>query len=141
VIRALTRPRPLARFRAGLEEVHRGVSSIVGSRRVALPVVLSLVAWSIECAGVALVITRLPGSDISITGGLALYPVALLAGTLSLLPGGLGLTEATLAVLLVQAPGGLEVPAATAGALLIRFATFWFSVALGFVALTIARRR
>jgi uncharacterized membrane protein YbhN (UPF0104 family) len=64
----------------------------------------------------------------------------MLAGALVPLPGGLGVVEGLLREQLVQLdhiPEG----AATAAMMLIRFATLWWAVLVGFVALGILRVR
>ena len=64
--------------------------------------------------------------------GIGIYAIAVLAGVLSFLPGGLGSTEAVMGVLLVAF--GADGSAAVAITLLCRVATLWFAVALGGVA-------
>jgi uncharacterized membrane protein YbhN (UPF0104 family) len=73
---------------------------------------------------------------------------ATLVGSVLLLPGGLGATEGSIEGLLVffgQHPwlpvGVISTTVGTAATLLIRFATLWFGVALGFIALAIAQMR
>ena len=68
-----------------------------------------------------------------------------LIGSVTLLPGGLGTTDASI-VAMLQALGPLigasiAQDVAVAANLLIRFATLWFGVGLGLVALTLMQRR
>lgn len=72
------------------------------------------------------------GVRISVETGIGIYAIAVLAGVLSFLPGGLGSTEAVMGVLLVAF--GADGSAAVAITLLCRVATLWFAVALGGVA-------
>ncbi|MFC4161797.1 lysylphosphatidylglycerol synthase transmembrane domain-containing protein [Chitinimonas lacunae] len=60
---------------------------------------------------------------------LSIYMVAKLVGVLSMLPGGVGGTEAAMAMLLHLA--GVPLPAAVAATLLIRLLTLWYAVAVG----------
>ena len=66
-----------------------------------------------------------------------------LAGALSMLPGGLGVAEASVAamLLLLVHDEAMDQGVAVAATLLIRFATLWFAVGLGAVALTVLRVR
>ena len=64
---------------------------------------------------------------------LSLYPIAMLVGAASMLPGGIGSTEATLAFLLTS--GGAPLATATAAAICVRIATLWFSIVLGFISI------
>jgi uncharacterized membrane protein YbhN (UPF0104 family) len=73
---------------------------------------------------------------------------ATLVGSVLLLPGGLGATEGSINGLLVffgKAPwlpvGVISTSVAVAATLMIRFATLWFGVALGFIALAVAQVR
>ena len=71
---------------------------------------------------------------------------ATLIGSVTLLPGGLGTAEASITgMLMVLFPQQLGVPMpqdiAVAATLLIRFATLWFGVGIGLVALTMIQRR
>lgn len=63
---------------------------------------------------------------------LALFPVAMLAGAASMLPGGLGSTEATLVALLTL--GGAALVPATLSAVGIRLATLWLATLMGMMA-------
>lgn len=60
---------------------------------------------------------------------LSIYPIAMLAGALSMLPGGIGSTEAAIVTQLVH----YDVPLVSAGiaAISIRIATIWFAILCG----------
>lgn len=75
------------------------------------------------------------GVPIGFTTGIGIYGIAVLAGALSFLPGGLGSTEAVMGVLLVAF--GADGAAAVAITLLCRIATLWFAVALGGLAVAV----
>lgn len=71
--------------------------------------------------------------------GVGIYAIAVLAGALSFLPGGLGGTEAVMGVLLVAF--GADGATAVAITLLCRLATLWFAVALGGLAVAVLGMR
>lgn len=89
-------------------------------------------AWGVE--GLAFH-TLLVGMGLLDDWGLALsiYMLAKLIGVLSLLPGGVGGTEAAIAAMLHLA--GVPLPAAVAATLLIRLVTLWYAVGVGALAL------
>jgi uncharacterized membrane protein YbhN (UPF0104 family) len=92
---------------------------------------LGVLSWGLE--GLSLYwIAQEVGVRISVETGIGIYAIAVLAGVLSFLPGGLGSTEAVMGVLLIAF--GADGPAAVAITLLCRIATLWFAVALGGVA-------
>jgi uncharacterized protein (TIRG00374 family) len=70
-----------------------------------------------------------------------IYAATTIAGALSFLPGGLGVTEGAMTLLLVQATHGVDSPTAAAATILTRLATLWFAVGLGVIALAAARRK
>jgi uncharacterized protein (TIRG00374 family) len=105
--------------------------------RLVWPTLLSLVGWSLEGVGLWIIVGGF-GSPVSLPLAGFFYATATLAGALIPLPGGLGVTdkliEEQLAVL-----GGVASATATAAMLLIRFATLWFAVVVGFLALAALR--
>ncbi len=92
---------------------------------------LGVLSWGLEGLSLYL-ITRDIGIELSLAAGIGIYAIAVLAGALSFLPGGLGGTEAVMGVLLVAF--GSDGAAAVAITLLCRIVTLWFAVALGGVA-------
>ena len=102
---------------------------------------LSVVSWYGECVAFFLVLIGL-GIEASWSLLLAatfILALSSLAGGASMLPGGLGITDASVAgmlLLLIDDPG-MNRSVAAAATLLIRFATLWFGVFIGAIALAI----
>ncbi len=101
---------------------------LLRSRLLLFGLALGMLAWGLEGASLYL-IAREVGIPISFTTGIGIYAIAVLAGALSVLPGGLGSTEAVMGMLLIAF--GADGAAAVAITLLCRIATLWFAVALG----------
>jgi uncharacterized protein (TIRG00374 family) len=123
-------------------KLHRAYDSlaiVVRPTNLVLPTVLSIGAWAMECAALWVV---LRGFHQSTGFGLAtfFYATSTLAGALVPVPGGLGVTETSLQGQL-QELGHVEATASTAAMILVRFATLWFAVLVGFVALSALKRR
>ena len=95
---------------------------------------LGVLSWGLEGLSLYLIADNL-GVGISLATGVGVYAIAVLAGALSFLPGGLGGTEAVMGVLLIAF--GADSATAVAMTLLCRIATLWFAVALGGVAVVI----
>jgi uncharacterized protein (TIRG00374 family) len=89
---------------------------------------LSLVAWSAEAWSFYLVLEWM-GEDVGPMLAMSFYAIAMLAGAVSFMPGGIGGAEATMIVLLNLA--GVGTTEAIAATVVIRIATLWFSVGLG----------
>lgn len=98
-----------------------------------IPTLLSVLGWGCEGAGLYLIFM---GFDAAVSPAMSLffYATSTLAGALVPVPGGLGVTEALLQQQAVQL-AGVPVGISTAAMLLIRFATLWYAVVLGFLAL------
>ncbi|PVV24483.1 MAG: hypothetical protein B6D78_01445, partial [gamma proteobacterium symbiont of Ctena orbiculata] len=91
-------------------------------------VILALIAWGAE--GIAFyVILQSLDIDTTIKLAVGIYSVSILAGALSLIPGGLGGAEAVMILLLKLV--GADTPTAVAATLICRLATLWFAVIIG----------
>lgn len=100
---------------------------------ILVSIVLGVLAWSITSFSFVWLLSQLSVS-IPVLSALSIYPLSMLAGAASMLPGGIGSTEATIVVLLSL----FDVPLATAAlaAIGIRFSSMWFAVLCGFIALS-----
>lgn len=94
---------------------------------------LSLVAWAAEAWAFHLILVWM-GIEIPIVFTVFVYAISMLAGALSLLPGGLGGTEAVMIAILHWL--GVDSASAVAATVLIRLTTLWFAIALGCIALS-----
>lgn len=92
--------------------------------------VLSVIAWGAEALAFHWILQWM-GADIPLAFAVFVYAIAMLAGALSFMPGGLGGAEAAMAALLVWK--GMPGADAIAATVLIRLATLWFAVGLGAV--------
>lgn len=140
LIDLVTRPRFTARFRAPMHEMYGGLASLCRPKLLGLATAIAVPSWACECVGFALIVNAFPGAQIDIALAMAIYAASTIAGALSFLPGGLGVTEGGMAILLVQT-GRIEQAVAVAATLLVRLATLWFGVMLGIVLLAVARGR
>jgi uncharacterized protein (TIRG00374 family) len=93
---------------------------------------LGVLSWGLEGLSLYWIAQEVGVVGVRLETGIGIYAMAVLAGALSFLPGGLGGTEAVMGVLLVAF--GADGASAVAITLLCRIATLWFAVALGGVA-------
>lgn len=123
---------------SGIREAYLGSLGLLSYRTLALTVLLSIAAWFMECVAFYLTFEGL-----SIEAGLLestfIYAISSIAGALSMLPGGLGVTETSLAGLSghIMKLDGFTAVAAT---LIIRAATLWFAVCIGAISYLIGGR-
>lgn len=93
---------------------------------------LSLVAWAAEGVGFYLILYYLD-LDIHIMLAIGIYAMSIIIGVASFMPGGLGGTEAAMLIFLLNL--GVSPEVALAATLICRFATLWFAVILGAIAM------
>ncbi|MEO6368880.1 MAG: lysylphosphatidylglycerol synthase domain-containing protein, partial [Steroidobacteraceae bacterium] len=92
---------------------------------------LGLAAWLITSLAFVYLVRHL-GLPVPFPDALAIYPLAMLVGAASMLPGGFGSTEATIAAMLTLY--GVALPLAVLAAVGIRLATIWFAIVCGLAA-------
>lgn len=105
---------------------YRPTRALLEPRPLLAALGLSIAGWSLECLGTWIVLQGL-GVDVSLAFAAFVFAAASILGAISMLPGGLGLTEASMIGLLVHHGVGAET--ATAATLLVRLATLWFVAA------------
>jgi uncharacterized protein (TIRG00374 family) len=132
-------PGPFKRIGPKLHEAYDSLATLVKPANLLVPTLLSVVAWALECTALWVI---LRGFEQETPYDLAtfFYATSTLAGALVPVPGGLGVTETSLQGQL-QELGHVGATTATAAMILVRFATLWFAVLVGFVALTWLKRR
>jgi uncharacterized protein (TIRG00374 family) len=113
----------VGRLAGKLESFYRPSRALLEPRPFGAAMSLSVVGWALECLGMWLVLHGL-GVDVSLAFAAFVFAAASILGAVSMLPGGLGVTEASMVGLLVQ--HGIAAGTATAATLLIRLTTLWF---------------
>jgi len=135
-----TQPVRLRRLRAPLHDMYAGLAALCRPRTLLAATALAVPAWACECVGFALIANAFPGAHVALGLAMVIYAGTTIAGALSFLPGGLGVTEGAMVMWLVHGATGLDRGSAAGATLLTRLATLWFAVGLGLVCLAIARR-
>jgi glycosyltransferase 2 family protein len=136
-----TRPKLVRRLRAPLLEIYDGLATLCRPAPLAAATALAVPAWACECVGFALIVNAFPGAHVDLGLAMVIYASTTIAGALSFLPGGLGVTEGAMTMLLVHGTARLDSASALDATLLTRLATLWFAVAMGLGFLAVARRR
>jgi uncharacterized protein (TIRG00374 family) len=121
-----------------VEEALDNVRTLTTPSRLVLPTILSIMAWACECVGLWVIVRGFGETPPALSFTAFVYATATLAGALIPVPGGLGVTDGLIKEQLARL-GGIAEGTAFASMLLVRFATLWFAVAVGFVALAILR--
>ena len=98
---------------------------------------VSIVSWFFECFGFYLILFNFEQS-FSILWSTFVYAFSIIAGAVSMLPGGLGVTEGSLSLIMIK--GGIPQVTAIATTIIIRTMTLWFAVILGLTVLFFLRK-
>ncbi|MHB2040070.1 MAG: lysylphosphatidylglycerol synthase transmembrane domain-containing protein [Acidiferrobacteraceae bacterium] len=126
---------PWARARRLLMQaslVAASAKRLLSRRRMLLGLSLSVLSWSAEGLGLFLIL-RLLHAPLPAGLAIGIYAASVVAGALSLFPGGLGTTEAVMVLLLVVS--GTDRGTALAATLICRAATLWFAILIGLLAM------
>ena len=107
-----------------------GAMTFFHGREFVISMLLGLVAWTIQSIGFSYLLHKL--GIVAPLAALSVYPLALLLGAASMLPGGIGTTEAAIVLLLNSFGVSLEHGAIAAVGM--RLSTLWFAIALGLFA-------
>ena len=96
---------------------------------------IGLISWGMEGYGLLLVMQAYSPELSTIYLAVAVYGLAILLGTISMSPAGIGASEFIMASLLVLAK--FDMPSAIAITYICRIATLWFAVLLGLLCMLI----
>ena len=103
-----------------------------------LMTILSLISWGFECLGYYFILVNF-NADFGLLWASFSYSFSTIIGAISMLPGGLGLTEGSLTFLLVQK--GVSADIAVATTFIVRVVTLWFAVLVGIISLSFYQKR
>jgi len=114
---------------ATADEVATVFATLLRGRALVIGVALGAVAWFAECLALLVVVEGLGFTNLAVSAATFVYALSTLGGAVSLLPGGLGVTEVSMAALLsvFALPGQLAI----AGVVIVRLCTLWFATVLG----------
>lgn len=129
------------RFAHRLDEFHSHTAVLLAPAPLGLSTVLAVASWFLECLAFSVVVHGFPGATVGLRAATFIYATMTVAGALSFLPGGLGVTEAGMLALLVRFGSGVDRGTAAAATFVTRATTLWFAVALGLPALVLYARR
>ena len=124
-----------------IHDIHSAYESsyqLLKIKPLILMTLLSLISWGFECWGYYIILKNF-NIDFGPLWASFSYSFSTIIGAISMLPGGLGLTEGSLTFLLVQKKVPLDISVATT--FIVRVVTLWFAVLIGIVSLTLYQKR
>ncbi len=141
IINFLEKFKFISNFSHKIHEAYESIYQMVQPKQLFVAILLSMMAWFFECLGFYLVINNFGFEKvfhIDIFVATFIYGFATIAGAVTMLPGGLGATDASITglLMLLNIPKNISV----ASTLIIRIATLWFAVFVGIVSISIYQR-
>jgi len=121
-----------------IRTAYESSSKLLSITPLLLMTLLSVVSWGFECFGYYLILTNFE-MEIDVLWAFFSYSFATIVGALSMLPGGLGVTEGSLTLMLVQK--GLSEHNAFAATFIVRAVTLWFAVLVGAISVLFYQKR
>jgi uncharacterized protein (TIRG00374 family) len=129
----------IPRFADRAHELRKAVDDmfkLFGARTLLLSFAITLIAWMSEGVALHLILSGL-GFDMGIIPATAMFGFSTLVGVLSMLPGGLIVTDAGLMGLITHA--GIPATPAALATLMARVFTLWLAVLIGSIVLFVNR--
>lgn len=125
-----------------IHEAYDSTYQMLKFKQLITAILLSVLAWFFECMGFFVVANSFSAANlvhVDIFAATFIYGFATIAGAVTMLPGGLGATDASIAFLLVSLKKMPE-NIAVAATLIIRVATLWFAVIVGIISILIYQK-
>lgn len=99
---------------------------------------VSFIAWGFECLSYYIILLNF-GADFGLLWASFSYSFSTIVGAISMLPGGLGLTEGSLTFLLIQK--GIPKDVSFTATFIVRVVTLWFAVLVGVISVSVYQKR
>lgn len=135
IISYLEKIKSLSRHAHKFHEAYESIYTLVRIKPLIIATAVSAAAWFCECLGLYVILrvySAISHIDVSLMSAVFIYGFSTIAGSIAMLPGGLGVTEASLTGLMVL----MKIPkdVSVASTFIIRVATLWFAVLIGVIA-------
>ncbi len=121
-----------------LEEAYESAYTMLRPRPLVLMFLLSFVAWFFECFGFYLILVDF-NTGISLLWSSFTYAFATILGSITMLPGGLGVTDGSLTFFMMNY--GIDGNISVASTFIIRVVTLWFAVLVGIISVAVYRKK
>lgn len=124
-----------------LHNIHTAYTSsyqLLKIKHLILMTIVSLISWGFECLGYYLILLNFQ-IDFGLIWASFSYSFATIIGAISMLPGGLGVTEGSLTFMLIQKNISKDVAVATT--FIVRVVTLWFAVIVGIISVSFYQKR
>ncbi|MEA1925205.1 MAG: lysylphosphatidylglycerol synthase transmembrane domain-containing protein [Candidatus Altiarchaeota archaeon] len=122
----------ISKFSENIHTLYESAYTLFTLKNLLIAVLLSMISWFFECLALFFVLKGF-NMDVSLLASMFVFSFSTIAGVLSMIPGGLGMTEGSMTWLLII--DGTPKEIAVGATLVIRSCTLWFGVLVGLMTL------
>ncbi len=122
----------IRKFTSHLEQAYQSAYLLLQPVPLFSMTLLSIISWGIESLGFYFILVSF-NLNVSVYWSVFIYSFATIAGSITLLPAGIGVTEGSLTYFISRISGNIST--AVAATLITRAVTLWFAIFIGIVSL------
>lgn len=138
LFRLLEKVKFISKHLPKLETAYESAYFMLRPKPLILMVLLSFAAWFFECFGFYLILVKF-NTGITLFWASFTYAFATILGSITMLPGGLGVTDGSLTFLMINSD--IDSNVSVASTFIIRVVTLWFAVFVGIISVFIYNRK
>lgn len=127
-----------AKYSGKLMTMYESSYQLLRPRPLTAMSIVSIFSWSMECLAYYIILINFK-ITVSVVWAFFAFAFGIVLGAVSMLPGGLGVTEGSLTYLVVEQSYPLD--SAIASTFFIRVVTLWFAVLMGIIAVSLYQKR
>jgi uncharacterized protein (TIRG00374 family) len=129
---------PIKKYIHNIHSAYESSYQLLKPKPLILMTFLSLISWGFECLGYYFILENFD-VNFGLLWASFSYGFSTIVGAISMLPGGLGLTEGSLTYLLIEK--GITADISVTTTFIVRAVTLWFAVLVGIVSLSFYQKR
>jgi len=134
ILKIFTKIKYLQKYEEGVNNTYKSIVILIKPGILIKMIFLSIISWIFECYAFYLILINF-NSETTFALATFVFTLSIIAGSLTMIPGGIGVAEGSLTFLLNNF--GFSYSSAVAATIVLRIATLWFSVLLGVIFLSI----
>lgn len=138
IIRFFSKIRFLSKYSSGIQNAYESSYKLLAVIPLFKMTFLSIISWGFECLGYYIILANY-NIEVNLLWASFAYAFATIVGAVSMLPGGLGVTEGSLSYMVVSQ--GYSKDIAFASTFIVRAVTLWFAVIIGVISIIIYQNK
>lgn len=138
IIKLFSKIKLLNKYKLSINNAYESSYKLLAVMPLIKMTLLSVISWGFECLGYYLILSNF-NIELSFVWASFAYAFATIIGAVSMLPGGLGITEGSLTYLVIAQ--GYSKDIAFASTFIVRAVTLWFAVLIGVLSVLIYQKK